>query len=309
MCDSLLLTRHIPLTMYWLFLIGTFQLSVGAQLRFHCSFCLIGSVVFDLSNQSHTFICSVMVMTNVFVVWGIQLITLIVFDCFIKVADFLSGMRNFFWLMWSSLIYYYCPWEEILKLHNALPEAALKRMSPGRFWNCIFGFTFSSDFEDCWEHEDCCYTHWLVWSCRSWMFSLVCCRYFSMYVWNWGLCVYMLIPETWSLQKPNDFLLTVDTEQPIYDGINNSGQGWWARTNAPIMMPFMRWLWKEISQLNWELVPTVGHTRPAQLKRKWFPSGLWYSLIGHKHFSQAEPFSPGGAAWSYFTLTLQFSFM
>ncbi len=46
-----------------------------------------------------------------------------------------------------------------------------------------------------------------------------------------------------------------------------------------------------------ELVPTVGHTRPAQLKRKWFPSGLWYSLIGHKHFSQAEPFSPGGAAW------------
>ncbi len=219
--DSLLLTRHIPLTMYSLFLIGTFQLSDGAQLRFHCSFCLIGSVVFDLSNQSHTFICSVMVMTNVFVVWGIQLITLIVFEGFIKIADFLSGMRNFFWLMWSSLIYYYCPWEEILKLQNALPEAALKRMSPGRFWNCIFGFTFSSDFEDWWEHEDCCYTHWLVWSCRSWMFSLVCCRYFSMYVWNWGLCVYLSLSQwgmhhvpyadTWNLESAETQWFPVDS--------------------------------------------------------------------------------------------------
>lgn len=81
------------------FLIGPFQLSDGAQLRFHCSFCLTGSVAFDHPNQSHTFIYSVMVMTNVFVVWGIQLITLIVFDGFIKVADFLSRMRNFFWLM------------------------------------------------------------------------------------------------------------------------------------------------------------------------------------------------------------------
>ncbi len=132
----------------------------------------------------------------------------------------------------------------------------------------------------------------------------------SVYICHWvseecTMCP-MLIPETWSPQKPNDFLLTVDTEQPIYDGINNCGRGWWARTNAPIMKPFMRWLWKEISQLNWELVPTVGHTRPAQLKRKWFPSGLWYSLIGHKHFSQAEPFSPGGAAWIILHLLCSF---
>jgi len=40
------------------FLIWPFQLSDGAQLRFHCSFCLMDSVAFDHPNQSYTFIWS-----------------------------------------------------------------------------------------------------------------------------------------------------------------------------------------------------------------------------------------------------------